>query len=87
MVQLHAAGIASFPDSTQGLSGTVYFPDLGYAPFVEVRKIVGSVVYDDYIADTQYGSALGIARNYIGGGLPGGANVIYVVYRVPVPAP
>lgn len=87
LLKLHAAGIASFPDVTQGLQSYVYFPDVGYAPFVEVRKVVGNVVYDDFFSDTSYGASLQIARNFLYGGIPGGAAVLYVVFRVPVPAP
>lgn len=87
ILKIHQLGIASMPDIGQGYQADVYFPDLGYSPFIEIRKLVGNVVYDDYMNGTQFGFGATIYSNRFRGGATPPTDVVYAVYRVPVPAP
>jgi len=87
VLKVHAIGIATLGDSTVGYRDDVYFPDLGYSPFVEIRKLSGNIVYDDYVSDTQYGIGASIFSDRFTAGLPLGGSVIYVVFKIQVPAP
>ncbi|ACF01843.1 hypothetical protein Rpal_3341 [Rhodopseudomonas palustris TIE-1] len=87
LLKVHQLGIASMPDIGQGYQADVYFPDLGYSPFIEIRKLVGNVVYDDYMNGSQFGFGATIYSNRFRGGATPPTNIVYAIYRVPVPAP
>lgn len=73
----------------------VLFPDPGYAPFAEVRYRSGLRIYDDYSPITTNGFP-GLGANIktdrlqlwpVSSGSVVGYDVVYAVFRVPVPAP
>lgn len=83
-VKVHQIGI-----STLGTVQTnCYFPTLAYKPFVEVRRVVGNVVYDDYAQGFNVSGLVNtvVTGDYIrfdGWNVP----VLYVVYKIPVAVP
>jgi hypothetical protein len=66
------------------------YPNLGYKPFVEMRRLVGSVVFDDFFdASLPSGSYSIIDVNQCFGpgfASPQGAAMLFVVYQIPVPS-
>lgn len=83
--QIGPATIATFPSS---LYTTVPFPDLGYTPFIEIRRRVGNIVYDDYVSDNRYGfGAAMYSDRFTVQGESSEMDVLYVVYKIPVPSP
>lgn len=85
IVKVHAIGIAGSGQFYAPV--TVPFPDLGYSPFIEVRRLDGNVVYDDYVSDTVYGIGASIASNGFVISTYDPITVLYAVYRIAVPAP
>ena len=66
------------------------WPSLGYIPFVEIRQLLGDVVYDDYFSG-QPSNPFGIPSQVSASGFSApGANVsltlLYIVYQVPAPS-
>lgn len=85
LVKVHQVGIASFSPNFPG-SVTVLFPNLGYNPFVEVRKMVGTTIYDDFYISTRAGIGMTISTDRIVYASADPAfTFIYAVYRIPVP--
>jgi hypothetical protein len=71
------------------------YPDFGFKPFAEVRRLAGNVLYDDYW-DSSFVSGsyniIGTGATYGGsspinnGQTPSGSQVLYIVYPIPVPS-
>ncbi|MFC0243683.1 hypothetical protein [Rhodopseudomonas telluris] len=85
ILKIHQIGIATSAQYYTPVA--VAFPELGYSPFIEVRRLAGNVVYDDYVSDTQYGLGAAIFSNRFEMSTYDPITVLYAIYRVPVPAP
>lgn len=104
IAKIHAVGIATYSTVTVGgfwvLEAT--WPDLGYKPFVEIRRLIGSVVYDDWwIAAPGSGGGTGsgvfsaninstgislLSERIAGGTRPANFFVLYIAYKIAVPS-
>lgn len=94
IVKMIQVGVAS---KTADHSFTdILFPDPGYQPFAEVRYHIGNRVYDDYnpisAADGFPGLGANIKTDRLQlwgtqSGVGVSYDVVYAVFRVPVPAP
>ncbi|WP_454629516.1 hypothetical protein [Bradyrhizobium cenepequi] len=88
--KLLAVGVASWvSDIGGGIPGyAVSWPNMGYIPFAEIRKLSGSVVYDDFY-DASNPTGL-YARVTAGGFTRPQAStsdkLLYVAYQIPVPS-
>lgn len=88
IAKVHQSGIA-----TSNVSNPkVYWPDLGYKPFIEVRLVEGGRIYDDEFNGADIGSASesqsdGLrptsGRSYVG--MKENFDYVYVAYKIPVP--
>jgi hypothetical protein len=71
---------------------TVQFawPSLGYKPFVEVRRLQGNIVYDDYYNASGPSGAYAVVTptgiNFGNEASPGNLSALCVVYQIPVPS-
>lgn len=89
-VKIHAIGIATitdplFPGAVTG-EVVINFASLGYKPFVELRMVVGTVVWDDYArASNQCGYPAIVTGNSVTVNDAVGTSVLYMVFRIPVP--
>lgn len=61
--------------------GNVAIVDNGYFPHVEVRRIDGLRIYDDFVNSGQSGVGLSVSRTTIFSVPPG---YFYIVYKVPM---
>jgi hypothetical protein len=98
IAKIHAVGIATYGTSTVGGFWTLEaaWPDLGYKPFIEARRLIGSVVYDDWYIGPG-GDSAGVGNvisstGFKGQILPSGTYsrpvnffVVYIAYKIPVP--
>jgi hypothetical protein len=68
------------------------FPNLGFKPFVEVRSLVGSVVFDDFFNSTFPSGSYTLVEssqltvNASGSQSNAGLQALFIVYRIPVPS-
>ena len=68
------------------------YPDLGFKPFIEVRQLSGSVVFDDFWNSTFPSGGYAQVESFqttvlAGGGLTNsGLQALFIVYRIPVPS-
>ena len=68
------------------------YPDLGFKPFVEVRILAGSVVFDDFVNTTFPSGSYTLVESsqltVTASGNPSnqGAQAVFIVYRIPVPS-
>lgn len=95
IAKLNSIGIAStIGQANSGLtlfSVVGSYPNLGYKPFIEVRRLVGSVVFDDFWdAANKAGSytliGAGGFSNSAGQGLTNnGYQALFAAYQIPVP--
>lgn len=104
IAKIHQVGVMAYAGSityeATTLSGTLTnngykatFSDPGYFPFVELRKIVGNVVYDDNCTPTQLAGFqnAAIRQTYVYFISAGHAdwnnawNLLYTVYKVQIP--
>lgn len=89
IAKVQQVGLATIPPNI--LSGmTIPFTDLGYRPFVEVRRVAGAVVYDDWFVSGQAGIGVQISTNSIVAasdlnGRVGTYTLLYMIFAVPVP--
>jgi len=93
-----AVGIANDNNVINNISGTnifgirAFYPDLGYIPFVELHKISGTVVNDDFFNSSfPSGAYFQIERTQATGGTsnpgsPLGLSALFAVYQIPVPS-
>ena len=70
---------------------SIPFTDLGYVPYVEVRALVGSTIYDDYvpwltITTGAFGVGAVATRGAIFPEISAGNRVLYLIYKIPVPS-
>jgi hypothetical protein len=99
IVKMIQVGVASktVADSAFAADTNVLFTDPGYIPFVEVRQRSGLRVYDDYFPYNDSGAVYhGVAANMYSDrfglrAIASGSSwlaydVVYAVFRVPVPA-
>jgi hypothetical protein len=96
IAKITAVGIASQVAVTN--SGITSFaiqatyPNLGFKPFVEVRSLVGSVVFDDFLNSTfPSGSYTQVESSQLTVNASGtqtnaGLQALFIVYRIPVPS-
>jgi hypothetical protein len=88
IAKVHQSGVAN-SDAT---NPKVFWPDLGYKPFMEVRLVEGGRVYDDSFNGADIGSA---SESFSDGLRPTSGRIypgmkevfqyIYVAYKIPVP--
>ena len=92
--KLLAVGIANWVSDIGTLPGTtipgylVSWPNLGYIPLAEVRKLSGNVVYDDFY---DASNPTGLYARVTAGGFtrPQAATsdqLLYIAYQIPVPS-
>jgi hypothetical protein len=68
------------------------YPNLGFKPFVEVRSLVGSVVFDDFFNSTFPSGSYTLVEsfqltvNVSGTQTNAGLQALFIVYRIPVPS-
>jgi hypothetical protein len=68
------------------------YPNLGFKPFVEVRSLVGSVVFDDFFNSTFPSGSYTLVEssqltvNASGSQSNAGLQALFIVYRIPVPS-
>jgi len=96
IARITAVGVASqVPVNLSGITSFVIiatYPNLGFKPFVEVRQLSGSIVFDDWFnsnfpsgsytlieASQATVSASGTQSN-------AGLQALFIVYRIPVPS-
>jgi hypothetical protein len=96
IAKITAVGVASqVPVNLSGITSFVIvatYPNLGFKPFVEVRQLSGSIVFDDWFnsnfpsgsytlveASQATVSASGTQSN-------AGLQALFIVYRIPVPS-
>jgi hypothetical protein len=88
IAKLHQVGVAVIP-APPPFNVSVPFPDLGYRPFVEVRRVSGNIVFDDWLRNGRYGIGAQIETSQIimpALFSPAEAYVVlYMVFAVPVP--
>lgn len=87
IAELHQVGIythtGGVPDDRR--EWWVY-PDPGYKPFVEVRMMVGSTIYDDYFGENYgAGARIDTYRTQIPS-LSVGSKTMCIAYKIPVPS-
>lgn len=89
IAKVHQSGVAD----SNASNPKVYWPDLGYKPFIEVRVVEGSLVFDDSFAGIDIGSASESQSDGLrptsGRSYPGmrtDFRYIYVAYKIPVPS-
>lgn len=97
IAKISAVGIAS-EVVINNVSGTnifgvrAFYPNLGYKPFVEVRKLSGTTVFDDFWDSTNVAGGYIIVEatqaTVIAGSSPtnAGLQALFVVYQIPVPS-
>jgi hypothetical protein len=91
IAKIHLVGIGGYSLNPIGLPTiNVTWPDLGYKPFFEIRKLVGNVVSDDtWVGSFPYGAhaAFGLANNSFNtGSAVVGQTALYIIYAIPVPS-
>ena len=64
-----------------GSAGNVPIIDNGYLPHIEVRRIDGLRIYDDFVSSAQSGFGLSVARDLIYS-VPAGC--FYIIYKTPM---
>jgi len=96
IAKITAVGVASqVPINLSGITSFVIvatYPNLGFKPFIEVRQLSGSIVFDDFFnsnfpsgsytlieASQATVSASGTQSN-------AGLQALFIVYRIPVPS-
>lgn len=90
IAKIHMVGIGntSAPDQFGRYLMSVSWPDLGYKPFLEVRRIAGNVVYDDaWVGNFPSGGYFGPSnaqRNGFIANSASGAQALYIIYAIPV---
>ena len=68
------------------------YPDLGFRPFVELRQLSGSVVFDDFwnssFPSGGYAQVESFQTTVLAGGgsTNSGLQALFIVYRIPVPS-
>ena|SRR5215471_5182908 len=68
------------------------YPNLGYKPFIEVRQLSGSVVFDDWFNSSFPSGSYTLveasqATVGVGGGTTNaGLQALFIVYQIPVPS-
>lgn len=86
-VTLHQIGIANLPLPNDFTTSLIPWPNLGYTPFFEIRRVSGVTVYDDRPMGDGSTDVYGTVRNYgafIGArGLAG--TFFYIAYKIPAP--
>lgn len=67
------------------------YPNLGYKPFVEIRRLASNVVYDDWWSSTLTSGSYCVINpgGVIGqsnGASPSGSQMLFCAYQIPVPS-
>jgi hypothetical protein len=101
ITKVHAIGIAGFafvtiPENAQSPTSPAWrvrcsFPNLGFKPFVEVRRLDGvNIVHDDWIDDNNPGGSYTLiypSNTYTGGySADQGWRMLFAIYPIPVPS-
>jgi hypothetical protein len=101
ITKIHAVGIAGFafiamPENSQSPTNPAWrvrcsFPDLGFKPFAEVRRVDGgNIVHDDWIDPNNPGGSYSLiyqSNTYTGGySANQGWQVLFAIYPIPVPS-
>lgn len=97
LVKIHAVGVVGTTlvpsGSISSYKFSVTFPDLGYKPFAEMRRLVGNVLYDDYVSSNlPSGGYFRMVSNTLlenvgDSTIAPSDQAIYVIYKIPVPNP
>jgi hypothetical protein len=89
IAKVRQVGIATVPPNIPpGVA--IPFPDLGYRPFVEIRRLNGALIYDDWFNSVQSGIGAQIGTNSIVApsdlnGSVGAYALLYMIFAIPVP--
>ena len=96
IAKITAVGVASqVPVNLSGITSFVIvatYPNLGFKPFVEVRQLSGSTVFDDFFnSNFPSGSYTLIEASQATVSVSGtqsnaGLQALFIVYRIPVPS-
>jgi hypothetical protein len=96
IAKITAVGVASqVPVNLSGITSFVIvatYPNLGFKPFVEVRQLSGSIVFDDWFnSNFPSGSYTLVEASQatvsVGGTQSNaGLQALFIVYRIPVPS-
>jgi hypothetical protein len=98
IAKLHTIGLASWaansiivpPSGTTAVSGfTATWPDLGYKPFVELRRLSGNVILDDFFDSTLPAGNYSIvesSRALLVSPTSTSDHMLFIVYQIPVPS-
>ena len=96
IAKITAVGVASqVPVNLSGITSFVIvatYPNLGFKPFVEVRQLSGSTVFDDFFnSNFPSGSYTLVEASQATVSVSGtqsnaGLQALFIVYRIPVPS-
>ena len=96
IAKITAVGIASqVPVNLSGITSFVIvatYPNLGFKPFIEVRQLSGSIVFDDFFnSNFPSGSYTLVEASQATVSVSGtqsnaGLQALFIVYRIPVPS-
>ena len=96
IARITAVGIASqVPINLSGITSFVIvatYPNLGFKPFIEVRQLSGSIVFDDWFnSNFPSGSYTLVEASQATVSVSGtqsnaGLQALFIVYRIPVPS-
>jgi hypothetical protein len=97
IARVHAIGIVAWrsgaftlPNAPAASNGyTASWPDPGFKPFAEIRRLQGNVVLDDFFnTNFPLGSYTIVERTAFFAGDPSATsdNVLFCAYRIPVPS-
>ena len=96
IAKITAVGVASqVPVNLSGITSYVIvatYPNLGFKPFVEVRQLSGSIVFDDFFnSNFPSGRYTLIEASQATVSVSGtqsnaGLQALFIVYRIPVPS-
>ena len=96
IAKITAVGVASqVPINNSGITTFTIiatYPNLGFKPFVEVRQLSGSIVFDDWFnSNFPSGSYTLVEASQATVSVSGtqsnaGLQALFIVYRIPVPS-
>ena len=96
IAKITAVGVASqVPINLSGITSFVIvatYPNLGFKPFIEVRQLSGSIVFDDFFnSNFPSGSYTLVEASQATVSVSGtqsnaGLQALFIVYRIPVPS-
>ena len=96
IAKITAVGVASqVPVNLSGITSFVIvatYPNLGFKPFIEVRQLSGSIVFDDWFNSSFPSGSYTLVESFqatvgaVGGSTNAGLQALFIVYRIPVPS-